>query len=407
LFYQADATLRTIVRRYHVTNQKTTGSPELEGNDAQVIAARCVKLLAEEDRTWSDRADDLLRNLLPRDDGELKRLVTQAEDTGGADMVEELLYRLERVSTERKFVYDGRPKRAKLEVVPITIFPGQTSVEEVLANDNPALGTASERVALGLEASNVLGAAQFKGLPGVYLAWELASMSFAEVAGLLESGVEQARTGKRAVSKKKSSFSVGLPADKGDCLTPVTAAGRVLASPAFLVLVCVSCDEVAPMRVTLPSVAEFAERCDRQQAWMLESAQVLERAMGADTLLEVSSLPQPFFEGFRAGVENTRDILLMASMSAHTDVRELDAGDIVARVWCGQSRNEVRVAFLRAGTGEILGGVALPVYSWETADVACDCVESVLFEFGVLGIQTAGEALKTNVEGPRDSVQGG
>jgi hypothetical protein len=279
-------------------------------------------------------------------------------------------------------------------VVPLTLYPGLTPVEDVLAGGHPALETAAERVAVGLELRDVLGTSQSVGLPRVYSARELASLSFADVADLLEGGVTQFRTGKRPASKKNLSFAGESLAGKEDCLTAVTAAGRVLASPAFLVLVSVSSGDVAPMRVTSDSVAVQRERQERQIEWMLESAQVLEYAMGADTLLEVVSLPQPFFEGFRAGVENTRDILLMASLSAHTDARGVDAGDIVTRVWCGQRRTEVRVAFLRAGTSEVLGGVALPVYSWETGDVACDCVEAVLFEFGVLGIQTAGEVLE-------------
>jgi hypothetical protein len=377
-----------------------------EGFDAQAIARRCVQLL-QPDCTWTDRAEDLLRFLLPKDDGQLKRLMQQAEETGGADMVEEILFRLERVSTEGRFIHDGMSKRARLEVVPLTLYPGLTPVEEVLAGGHPALETASERVALGLELRNVLGTSQFVGMPGVYSARELASLSFADVADLLEGGVTQFRTGKRAASKKNPSFSGESPAGKEDCLTPVTAAGRVLASPAFLVLVCVKSGEVAPARVTSDSAAVELERQERKIEWMLESAQVLEYAMGADTLLEVVGLPQPFFQGFRAGVENTRDILLMASLSAHTDARGIDAGDIVARVWCGQRRTELRVAFLRAGTQEIMGGVTLPVYSWETGDVACDCVESVLFEFGVVGIQTAGEALEAKIDGPTDSLQGG
>jgi hypothetical protein len=389
-----------------VANQKTALFPLEDGGTAQAIAARCIQLLAEDDYAWADRADDLLRFLLPKDDGQLNRLMRQAEETGGADMVEEILFRLERVSTERRFIHDGLSKRARLEVVPLTLYPGLTPVEEVLAGRHPALETASERIALGLELRDVLGTSQFVGLPGVYSARELASLSFADVADLLEGGVTQFRTGRRVASKKNPSFSGESPAEE-DCLTPVTAAGRVLASPAFLVLVCVNSGEVAPARVTSDGAAVQLERQERKIEWVLESAQVLEYAMGVDTLLEVVGLPQPFFEGFRAGVENTWDILLMASLSAHTDARGIDAGDIVARVWCGQRRTEVRVAFLRAGTREILGGVALPVYSWETGEVACDCVESVLFEFGVVGIQTVDDALNTPVEGPTDLLLGG
>ena len=374
----------------------------------RAIAARCAELVREQPgEDWKARADDLLRHLLPSSDQQLRGLLEQALEQEDDEFVDDLLFRFEQVSTSQRLQLEGRPLVARLLVLPLQVFPGATPVDFTMFGNQVALGQAVEFAVQRLKKEGLVREeARMVGLPRIFSADELANLSFAEVAGLLERGTRAAREGVAWVSEKNETFSgLGRTAAPGGSLTPVTAAGRVLAEPAFIVLLHLDDESAAPCQAPLGDEAAMADFKMRYLDWTLDVAEQLDIAIGQGVLVDVSGRPTAFFEGFRFGVEAIRDLLVLASVSA--SVAPLDSRyltDVVAKVVSAKSEpHRVWVVIRRADNGECLGRAVLPVYPWETPEVAVDSVESKLVELGVGGF---GE-IRADVSGPLDSVQGG
>lgn len=384
-----------------MADPKPTKSPESPTN---MVA--CIQAMTQaDDATWEDRAYEVLRVMLragwPDTEGGLAALLERAHAQGGEEAVEEWLYRMERASTTDTVFRNGEFQSGTLLALPLAMIPGDTPVQSALEQGRATVEIAIEQVIGNLKKSGMIRAeAGLYALPRLYTAAEVSQLSYAEVVRMLDIGIEGVTRGREPLGRDSASLPVPARGESvpGD-VEPL------LANPVFLVLAHVDDRQYAPFDPVNTVGLSPEEFQTRYWNWAFESTELLEEAVGSDVFVEMSALPLDFYEGFRVGVEGARGILLtaeVATLCMHNGVSGVLREDIGAQ-FLNVTEDEVRLWFRHLESGETLGTASLPVFEWETPEVAKDNIESLLYD---LGVAWPG-MIPADVPVPIDSIQGG
>jgi DNA-binding IscR family transcriptional regulator len=384
-----------------VTDPKSTQFP----SSAAELAERILAMTPPDEYTWEDRAYEVLRTLLrenwPATEGGLTGLLERAHAQGGDEAVEEWLYRMERASTTDRVLRNNRFQTAKLLTLPLALIPGDTPIESALDQSRATVEIVIEKVMEKLKKSGLVrGEAGLYALPRLYTAAELGELSYAEVVKLLDIGVEGV-----VRTRERSGLDMAeLPVPSNVESVP-NVVEALLANPVFLVMAHIDDSQHSPFDARSSAGLTPEAFRSRYLDWAFESTELLEEAIGADVFVEMSAFPLDYYEGFQVGVEGARGILLTAEVAAlcmPTEGPGVSREDIVTQ-FLNVTDEEVRLWFRHVETGQTLGTAYLPVFDWETADVARDNIEALLYDMGIAwpGI------LPADVSGPCDSVQEG
>lgn len=369
------------------------------------MAERVLAMTLPDEYTWEDRAYEVLRILLredwPATDGGLTGFLERAHARGGDEAVEEWLYRMERASTTDRVLRNNQLESAKLLALPLALIPGEASIESVLDESRATVEVVIEKVMEKLKRSGLVRSeAGLYALPRLYTAAELNKLSYAEVVKLLDIGVEGLVRSRE--QSKLEMLELPVPSNIESVPNVVES---LLANPVFLVLAHIDDRHHTPFDPKKTVGLTPEEFRTRYLDWAFESTELLEEAIGADVFVEMSAFPLDFYEGFRVGVEGARGILLTAEVAAlcmPTEGPGIGREDIITQ-FLNVTDEEVRLWFRHVETGQTLGSAYLPVFDWETPDVARDNIEALLYDMGIAwpGI------LPADVSGPCDSAQGG
>lgn len=384
-----------------MTNPTSTKFPD----SATEMAERIQAMSLADDYTWEDRAYEMLRIVLragwPDKDGGLTGLLERAHAKGGDEAVEEWLYRLERASTTDTTVRNNQFQSAKLLAIPLAVIPGGTPVESALEQSRATVETAIEQVVGNLKKSGMVrDEAGLYALPRLYTAAEVSRLSYADVARLLDIGIE----GVTCTHDRQGRGLGALPVHERDEADPGSVE-PLLANPVFLVLVHIDDKQYTLFSPRNNAGLPLNDLQTRYWNWAFESAELLEEAIGSDVFVEMSAVPLEFYDGYRVGVEGARGILLTAEVATlcMDAVGQGVTRDGIVAQFLYVTEEEARLRFRHLVTGEMLGTAILPVFEWETPEVAKDSIETLLYD---LGLAWPG-VFPTDVSGPIDSVQGG